>query len=107
MFLSRIKKNNVYPCEPQFYYIKVGFKGVEIIYVCFRDDMVRLVANASWRFILKVNALDIYREDIFYIYFGILLKCYVNGLPRTTQFFFFFEPDLEEEHLSGTLEGQK
>ena len=28
MFLSR---NNVYPCKPQFYYIKVGFKGVKII----------------------------------------------------------------------------
>ena len=25
MFLSRNKKNNVYPCESQFYYIKVGF----------------------------------------------------------------------------------
>ena len=25
------KKNNVYPCKPQFYYIKVGFKGVKII----------------------------------------------------------------------------
>ena len=34
MFLSRNKKNNVYPCKPQFYYIKVGFKGVNIIYVC-------------------------------------------------------------------------
>ena len=31
MFLSRNKKNNVYPCKPQFYYIKVGFKGVTII----------------------------------------------------------------------------
>ena len=30
MFLSRDKKNNVYPCKPQFYYIKVGFKGVKI-----------------------------------------------------------------------------
>ena len=30
-FLSRNKKNNAYPCKPQFYYIKVGFKGVEII----------------------------------------------------------------------------
>ena len=37
MFLSRNKANNVYPCEPQFYYIKVGFKGVKIIKVCFRD----------------------------------------------------------------------
>ena len=31
MFLSRNKKNNVYPCKPQFYYIKVGFEGVKII----------------------------------------------------------------------------
>ena len=37
-FLSRNKKNNVYPCEPQFYYIKVGGKGVKFIWVCFRDD---------------------------------------------------------------------
>ena len=37
MFLSRNKKNNVYPCKPQFYYIKVWFKGVKIIWVCFRD----------------------------------------------------------------------
>ena len=31
VFLSRNKKNDVYPCKPQFYYIKVGFKGVKII----------------------------------------------------------------------------
>ena len=31
MFLSKNKKNNVHPCKPQFYYIKVGFKGVKII----------------------------------------------------------------------------
>ena len=31
MFLSRNKKNNVYPCKPCFTYIKVGFKGVKII----------------------------------------------------------------------------
>ena len=31
MFLSRNKKINIYPCEPKFYYIKVGFKGVNII----------------------------------------------------------------------------
>ena len=37
VFLSRNKKNNVYPCKPQFYYIKVGLKGVKIILVCFRD----------------------------------------------------------------------
>ena len=31
MFLSRTKKNNVFPSKPQFYYIKVGFKGVRIL----------------------------------------------------------------------------
>ena len=31
MFLSINKKNNAYPFKPQFYYIKVGFKGVKII----------------------------------------------------------------------------
>ena len=31
MFLSRNKENNVYSCKPQFYSIKVGFKGVKII----------------------------------------------------------------------------
>ena len=31
MFLSGNKENNVYPCKPQFYNIKVGFKGVKII----------------------------------------------------------------------------
>ena len=30
-FLSRNKKNNVYPCKPQFYYIKAGLKGVKIM----------------------------------------------------------------------------
>ena len=40
MFLSRNKKNNVYPCKPQFYCVKVGFKGVKIIKVCFRNEKI-------------------------------------------------------------------
>ena len=28
---SRNKKINMYPCKPQFYCIKVGFKGVKTI----------------------------------------------------------------------------
>ena len=31
MFWAEIRKNNIYPCKPQFYYLKVGFKGVNII----------------------------------------------------------------------------
>ena len=32
MFLSRNKTNIVYPCKPQFYDIKVGFKGGSKLY---------------------------------------------------------------------------
>ena len=39
MFLSRNKKFKIIytPVNPQFYCIKVGFKGVEIMKTCFRD----------------------------------------------------------------------
>ena len=28
--LSKNKKNTIYPCKPQFFYIKVGFKGSKL-----------------------------------------------------------------------------
>ena len=31
IFVSRNKKIIYYPCKPQFYYMEVGFKGVNII----------------------------------------------------------------------------
>ena len=36
-FRAKIRKKNVYPCKPQFYYIKVGCKGVYIIRTCYPD----------------------------------------------------------------------
>ena len=47
MFLSRNKKNNVYPCKPQFYYIKVGFKGVKITQACFRDVLSKAIYSSQ------------------------------------------------------------
>ena len=44
MFSSRNKKTNVYPCKPQFYYIKVWFQGVKIIHAYFRDGLEK----AGW-----------------------------------------------------------
>ena len=41
MFLSRNKKSNVNPCKPQFYFIKVWFKGVNIIWACFRVALLQ------------------------------------------------------------------
>ena len=35
-FGAKIRKK-VYPCKPQFYYIKVGSKGVFVTRTCFRD----------------------------------------------------------------------
>ena len=43
MFLSKNKKNNVYPCKPQFYCIKVGFKEVKTIQACFCDEIKSLM----------------------------------------------------------------
>ena len=31
LIFQQKRKNNVYPCKPQFYYIKVGLQGVKII----------------------------------------------------------------------------
>ena len=38
MFWSKNKKN-VYPCKPQFYYIKVGCNGVFVTRTCFRNGV--------------------------------------------------------------------
>ena len=40
-FGAKIRKN-VYPCKPQFYYIKVGCKGVFITRTCFRDVLLSI-----------------------------------------------------------------
>ena len=52
MFLSRNKKNKLYPCKPQFYHIKVGFKGVKIIKVCFHD-------------VLKIGSSVLFFQELF------------------------------------------
>ena len=48
MFLSKNKENNVYPCKLQFSYVKVGFKGVNIIQASFRDVLIlwNILSNA-------------------------------------------------------------
>ena len=38
MFWSKNKKNRYTPDYPQFFYIKVGFKGVHIAQTCFPDE---------------------------------------------------------------------
>ena len=47
MFWAEIRKNNVYPCKPKFYY-----KGVKIIWVCIRDDYSHCTTGALLQSIL-------------------------------------------------------
>ena len=44
MFLSRNMKNNVYPCKPQFYYIKMGLRGSKLYRHVF---VMKWIANSS------------------------------------------------------------
>ena len=53
MFLIRNKKNNVYPCKPQFYYIKVGFKGLKIIKACFRDGILCPAHKSHYKILIS------------------------------------------------------
>ena len=51
MFLSRNKKNNVYPCKPQIYYVKVGFKWVKLyrhVFVMSRAETGLSYAPIHW-----------------------------------------------------------
>ena len=47
IFLSRNKKNNVYPCKPQFYYIKVRFKGSKLYRYVFVMLLIRATSEDS------------------------------------------------------------
>ena len=73
MFLSRNKKNNVYPCKPQFYYIKVGVKGVKIIQACFRDELewIHLTRSASN---FGLNLWSAFFSFLFFFFFFLFLK---------------------------------
>ena len=61
MFLSRNKKNNVYPSKPQFYYIKVGFKGVKIIWACFRDGKQKIY-HWNYQYVIQIEQAFVCRQ---------------------------------------------
>ena len=56
MFLSRNKKNNVYPCKPQFYYIKVGLRGSKLyrhVFVMVHAVLMHISDLRIQRWVLK------------------------------------------------------
>ena len=57
MFWSKHKKK-IYPCKPQFYYIKVGCKGLFVTRTCFLDEHDILNYLLTVRFQFEVEVLS-------------------------------------------------
>ena len=53
-------KNNVYPCKPQFYYIKVGFKWVKIIKLYRRVFVMSFGSILAYCHIFEIGDLLMY-----------------------------------------------
>ena len=104
MFLSRYKKNNVYPCKPQFYYIKMGFKGDKIIQAWFRDanqqscpEIIKLFSGStqlSMKFVLLVNLKLLTFENSFLLLlaFSYLLAEKISCSPELSMKKTFITP---------------
>ena len=56
MFLSRNKKNNVYPCKPQFYYIKWGLRGSNLYRYVFVMGIFDVCTWASTQFSRRITS---------------------------------------------------
>ena len=63
MFWSKNKKNRYTPAYPSFFYIKVGFKGVDASRTCFPDDKAYGVESPEE----KQTAIKI-RQKYFFTY---------------------------------------
>ena len=77
MVLSRNKKNNVYPCQPQFYYIKVGFKGWKLYRHVFVMDIAdctikTLISQCGWRMIIWAS---LWEKELFGISVETVFLC--------------------------------
>ena len=68
MFWSKNKKK-VYPCKPQFYYIKVGCKGVYITRTCYHDA-VSILNVIKFTFLVMNKSLEFFKQpnDTYVLY---------------------------------------
>ena len=79
IFWAEIRKNNVYPCKPQFYYIKVGFNGENYIgmFSWWSSIVIILLEKRELVALLVFSLWLVYCMSFFFIFFF----CF---------FFFFF-----------------
>ena len=59
MSLSKNKKNNVYPSKPQFYYIKVGFKGSKLYRHVFVMSTAKYTKGAVQAVLMQFHILTV------------------------------------------------
>ena len=83
MFLSRNKKNNVYPCKPQFYSIKVGFKGSELYRHVFEMETLPEKSPDIVYLCIYLFSLCIMEEQGVHMDIGLLTHCILNRLSHT------------------------
>ena len=73
MFLSRNKKNNVNPCKPQFYCIKVGFKG---------SKLYRYVFMMTTIFLWEGVNVDSVQKGMYFTFENIFAVNPLNGINK-------------------------
>ena len=66
-FRAKIRKN-VYPCKPQFNYIKVGCKGVLNTRTCYPDELNSIYDGSDLKLIILVGWLSVAWSDYFYLF---------------------------------------
>ena len=64
-FGAKIRKI-VYPCIPQFYYIKVGYDGVFISQTCYPDE--QLVKMPIYNVVYMIGLVNLENTEYFIIY---------------------------------------
>ena len=74
VLLSRNMKNNVYPCKPQFYYIKVGFKGYKLYRHCSCDGGAILASRAVSLSRVVIFGMNYFKHDNL----SGIIRCHVN-----------------------------
>ena len=90
LFLSRNKKNNVYPCKPQFYYIKVGFTGSKLYRRVFVMVLKYLPSNICLSYVCSVwDTVWIAGTYVDFLYLSLMyswLSLSRPGLSRITAY---------------------
>ena len=96
MFLSTNKKYNVYPFKHQFYYIKVGFKGVKIIvFVMFWVDKNPKYFRRTAKTVVRFERNALFRLNIELLRGRkIITVCKTEFFYKQAMFVFFKTPTL-------------